>query len=103
MAKTIDQLIKAGNAIDPSDASGTMTKAGRALEKHGSRPGSSFPRAIGDVAAKNSQGAVVLSDVLRTVGTIVKPNRFGGSDYLAPDGRGARFDQNEDFMGFLEP
>lgn len=103
MVKTIDELIEAGNAIDPSDASGTMTKAGHALEKHGGRPGSVFAPATGNVAAKNTLGAVVLSNILRVAGTIVKPNRFGGSDYIATDGRGARFDQNEEFMGFLEP
>lgn len=103
MAKSIDELIEAGNVIDPSDALGTMTKAGRALEKHGSRPGSAFPQVTGDVAAKNSQGAAALSDILRSAGAVGKPNRFGGFDYFAPDGRGARFDHNEGFTGFLEP
>jgi filamentous hemagglutinin len=103
MAKSIEELIEAGNAIDPSDASGTMTKAGRALEKHGSRPASVFPKATGDVAAKNSQGAAALSDILHNVGTIEKANRFGGADYVATDGRGARFDRKGEFMGFLEP
>jgi hypothetical protein len=33
-----------------------------------------------------------------------RPNRHGGTDvHESPDGRGARFDQNGKFTGFLEP
>jgi hypothetical protein len=101
--KSLDQLKDAGKAIDPADKSGQLTKAGRALQKHGSRPGSAFPKATGNPEAINAQGQAVLEGIMNDPGTTPKPNRFGGSDYTAPDGRGARYDGNGNFMGFLEP
>ncbi|MGE0537532.1 MAG: hypothetical protein AB7O68_21365 [Pirellulales bacterium] len=81
-----------------------LTKAGRALEKHGSRPGSNFPQARGGVAAKNAQGQEILEGILRSDCQTIKPNRFGGQDIFDNNAlRGARFDGNGDFMGFLEP
>src|SRR5690606_27903998 len=53
-------LSKAGQALDR----GGLTKAGRALEKHGSRPGSVFGKATGNVSAKNAQGQAALDDIL---------------------------------------
>ncbi len=43
----VHDLIGAGSALDR----GGRTMAGRALEKHGSRSGSVFPQATGNVAA----------------------------------------------------
>jgi len=97
------KLSDAGKRIDPADKSGKMTKAGRALQKHGDRTGSSFPKATGTPAAKNAQGQAVLENRLNDPAKTAKPNRFGGTDHIAGDGRGARFDGNGDFMGFLEP
>jgi hypothetical protein len=96
-------LANAGKALDPSDTSGVLTKAGRALEKHGSRPGSAFPRASGNAAAKNAQGQAALESILGDAGTTAKANRFGGLDYIAPGGQGARYNGSGEFMGFLEP
>jgi len=82
---------------------GGLTKAGRALEKHGSRPGSVFPKATGRVADKNAQGQAALDDILGGVSK-TSPNRFGGSDYFGGSrGGGARFDGDGNFIGFLEP
>lgn len=80
-----------------------MTVAGRALEKHGSRPGSAFPRAVGNVASKNIQGQEVLEDILLSNNQRITPNRFGGQDVFdTHTGRGVRFDGNGNMMGFLE-
>jgi RHS repeat-associated protein len=92
-------LSKAGQALDR----GGLTRAGRALEKHGGRPGSVFSRATGNVAAKNAQGQAALDDILGNVGR-TSPNKFGGLDYFGGSrGGGARFDAQGNFIGFLEP
>jgi hypothetical protein len=92
-------LSKAGQALDH----GGLTRAGRALEKHGSRPGSVFSRATGNVAAKNAQGQAALDDILGNVGR-TSPNKFGGLDYFGGSrGGGGRFDAQGNFIGFLEP
>ena len=80
-----------------------MTKAGRALQKHGSRPGSVFPKATGNSVSKNMQGQYHLDDILTHPKGYSKPNRLGGIDYYRPDGSGVRFYSNDQFRGFLEP
>jgi hypothetical protein len=100
VAKTIDELSQAGKALDKG---GELTKAGRAAQKHGSRPGSAFPPTKGNPSSLNQQGQHALDDILTSPGQTSKPNRFGGKDIQASDGRGARFDANGNFMGFLEP
>ncbi|MFP1747571.1 hypothetical protein ACLEEB_02645 [Lonsdalea quercina] len=35
--------------------------------------------------------------------SVKEGNRFGGFDVIAPDGRGATFDPQGNFRGFLEP
>ena len=42
----LQSQIDAGKMIDPSDKSGILTKAGRALEKHGNRPGTHSRRRL---------------------------------------------------------
>lgn len=61
-ARGASALSKAGQVLDR----GGLTKAGRALEKHGSRSGSVFPKATGKVGAKNTQGQAALDDILGT-------------------------------------
>jgi hypothetical protein len=94
------RLLKAGEAIDKGD----LTKAGRALQKRGSRPGSVFPSATGNPAAINQQGQRILEEILSSQSQAISPNRFGGRDIFdAGTGRGARYDANGNLMGFLEP
>ena len=99
-AKTVDELSQAGKAVDKG---GQLTKAGRSAQKHGSRPDSAFPPVKGNPAEINQQGQHILDDILTSPGQSSKPNRFGGQDIHAPDGRGARFDAKGNLMGFLEP
>ncbi len=93
-----------GNEPDPADKRGELTKSGRALQKHGSRSGSSFPKATGNSESKNKQGQEILEGIVSDPESTSKEgNRFGGTDVTAPDGKGARFDQDGKFRGFLEP
>ncbi|MCY1688158.1 hypothetical protein [Yersinia enterocolitica] len=74
------------------------------MQKHGSREGSAFPIAKGTPTQMNEQGQKILDGIVKAPGATVKDgNRFGGFDVVAPDGRGARFDPQGNFRGFLEP
>lgn len=100
----LDSLSKTGTSIDPAAKSGNFTVAGRALQKHGSRDGSAYPSAKGTPAQINEQGQKILDGIINAPNASVKEgNRFGGFDVIAPDGRGARFDPQGNFRGFLEP
>ena len=91
------------NAGENPDRNG-LSQAGRALQKHGSRPGSVFPRASGNPAAINQQGQQVLNDSLNSRNQFIERNRFGGNDIFDLDtGRGVRYGGNGNMMGFLEP
>jgi hypothetical protein len=99
VAPLLMALLDAGKQPDR----GGLTRAGRALEKHGGRVGSVFPKATGNTASKNVQGQSVLEDILLNTNNAV-PNRFGGFDYYGGKlGGGARFDKDGNFKGFLEP
>ncbi|WP_261370066.1 VENN motif pre-toxin domain-containing protein [Yersinia aldovae] len=100
----LDILSQTGAKTDPAVKAGNLTVAGRALQKHGSREGSAFPIAKGTPAQMNEQGQKILDGIVKAPGATVKDgNRFGGFDVVAPDGRGARFDPQGNFRGFLEP
>lgn len=95
----LNALSRAGQALDRCG----LTRAGRALDKHGGRPGSVFPRAMGNTASRNIQGHFQLDDILTHPQSSSLPNRLNGFDIFAPDGRGVRFDANFNFTGFLQP
>lgn len=103
-----DVMSQSGAKLDPADKSGSLTMAGRALDKHGSTQGkraesNAFPSASGNAAAKNEQGQSPLDDILTDPKQQSYPNGKGGVDIHAEDGRGARFDSEDQFKGFLEP
>lgn len=82
--------------------------SGRALQKHGSRPGSMFPKATGNASSINSQGATVLKGILKNPNatSVVRHHaRFGWVlEYKLPNGSGARFSKDgKTFIGFIEP
>ncbi len=82
---------------------GGLTKAGRALQKHGDRPGTAFNRPASNSArALNPAGQEVVDELLTNPGSQFRPNRIGGWDVRAPDGRGVRFNPDGSFRGFLE-
>lgn len=94
-----EALLQAGQTIDREG----LTIAGRGLDKHGNRPGSVFPKAMRTPAEKNLQGQKILDEILNHPESKCFSNRFGGIDIHAPDGRGVRYDSENNFMGFLQP
>lgn len=79
-----------------------LTRAGRALNKHGGRHGSFFPKAIGNPAAKNMQGQYHLDDILTSPNNIVIQDSNRGVKIYSQDGRGLYFRNNSNFRGFLD-
>jgi hypothetical protein len=87
---------------------GGLSKAGRALDKHGRRIDTVFPKATGNIHEKNMQGQRVLDEILdhpqkRVV--IEYKARFGEViDVWHPSGHGARFTKDgKEFITLLEP
>jgi hypothetical protein len=98
---TNDQLAAGASLPDR----GGLTLAGRALQKHGNRPGSAFQRAQGNAAAINAAAQAVVDEILNTGIRAARHHaRFGEIiEVHAPDGRGLRFDSTGKLIGFLEP
>ncbi|WP_420421569.1 hypothetical protein [Simkania sp.] len=99
----IDRLIEAGKEPDRKE----LTKAGRALAKHGDRPDSVFPKPIGTPSQINQQGQAILEQILNhpekcisyhthhELGEVIK--------IQIPGKGGAWFKKNCEMIGFLEP
>lgn len=107
-SRAAPRRVSGARSADPMQAGlapdrGGLTKAGRALQKHGGREGSVFPKPKGNPDAINEQGAAELRKIVSNPNTVVQPNRHGGMNYIAPDGRGAAFYPDGSFRGFLEP
>ncbi|OQY27246.1 MAG: hypothetical protein B6243_13185 [Anaerolineaceae bacterium 4572_5.2] len=102
-SKQIVELADAAARIDR----GSLTKAGRALQKHGNRPNSAFPKPFGNIAIINRAGQNVVNDILTNPSSQIdtrQTKRFGKvTEIRAPDGRGIRYDNTGSFIGFLEP
>ena len=101
---SVDDLLRAGNVADK----GNLTAVGRALQKHGSRTGSSFPKATGNPAAINEQASSILNSIVtnpNAIRTIRHHARFGNvMEVQIPGGQGARFSADgKTFINFLEP
>jgi hypothetical protein len=84
-----------------------LTRAGRALWKHGQggngQPGrNSFPSVKGH-ANHNEMGDKIVSDILNDPQSWWTPNRIGGWDIKAPNGRGLRFYSDGRLHSFREP
>lgn len=107
--RRIADLSEAAKRIDPADAGGRLTKAGRALQKHqaGAREGSgAFPKALGNPQAINSQGQKIVDEILNNKNSVVKfqNGRFGTHIHvISPDGRGLDYTPTGELNGFLEP
>ena len=105
----LDSASESGAAIPKRD----WSVAGRALQKHADRSGigSNWPRPAGteNPAGWNAAGQDMLDEVLTNPESIAHLGygRVGGTwqdtlDVRLPDGRGARFDLNGNFSGFLD-
>lgn len=98
-----NRLIAAGNVLDRNG----LTVVGRSLQKHGSRNGSVFPKAIGNISQINTQGEQMLNKIISyPKAEIVRRHhaKLGNIiEYRTPFG-GARFSSDgEKFWGFIEP
>ena len=100
---SVRELSNNAGVIDKSP----LTKAGRALQKHGDRIGSIFPKATGDAVAKNAQGQCIVDSILNDPNKTVllqSTGRFGQViDVTSSKGQGLRYDANGNLIGFLEP
>jgi len=89
------------------DRGGLLTRAGRALQKHGERTVTAFPKPKGNEAALNKTAQDIVDDILTHPSSKIvtrTQGRYGEViDIIAPDRRGLRFDKNGNFIGFLEP
>lgn len=82
---------------------GGRTAAGRAGEKHGSRPGSAFPPTKGTPADINKQGQKTLEGIVKNPESTVEVDDRGRTTVTSPDGRGARYNPDGSLQGFREP
>lgn len=98
-------LENSSNLPDKTDKLGKLTRAGRAAQKHGSRPGSVWPKTYGNTQQINSQALDQIDRFINqsTQLTIRNGNSVGGFDLLDTTGAGLRFDQYGNFITFLEP
>ncbi len=99
----IKQLLEAGKALDKAD----LTKAGRALMKHGYRENSAFPKPIGNSAQVNEHGQKILESILSHPEKLIceRPHPDFGKviDVMVPGKGGVRFSVDGEMIGFLEP
>jgi hypothetical protein len=88
---------------------GGISKAGRALDKHGQRVDTVFPKAVGSVHEKNVQGQKILDEILNHPDKQIILDKAPRSkqlviDVFHPNGHGARFSRDgKEFITFLEP
>ncbi|EKD5156673.1 hemagglutinin repeat-containing protein [Enterobacter cloacae] len=104
---SVDELSEGARYTDPASKKGDLTLAGRALQKHGSRPGSAFPSAKGNPTAINEQGQKIVDSILNDPNkTVIQSNtgRYGQvTDIFSSNGQGLRYDAQGKLIGFLEP
>ena len=97
----VDAMAQAAAAPDR----GGLTRAGRALDKHGAgqrSAGSPFPAPRGGPTEKNAAGQFQVEDILTHPDAVFSPLGRGGIGVRTPDGREIRFDANGRFAGFIE-
>lgn len=96
--------------IDPADRGRVLTRAGRALQKHGGRPGSAFPRPQGNPQAINAHGQHLLEEIMDDPELLVflmnEHRRYGKSFHAFTrngTSKGASFYPKHNMIGFREP
>ena len=99
---TLQRLLAAGAAIRAGERG--LSQAGRALQKHGGRTGSSFPSPSGTNCEINKQAQNILEEVLSAKDLGIEIWKNGSRLYRNPStGRGAKFKADGTFEGFLDP
>ena len=81
-----------------------FTKVGFAFSKHGNRPNSPFPAAIGNPDANNIKAEIILNQILRSDNQLIDITPGGQMRIFDRDTKqGVLFDQDgEIFKGFLD-
>ncbi|MEN8215601.1 MAG: hypothetical protein ABFS56_04360 [Pseudomonadota bacterium] len=83
-----------------------LSKAGHALQKHGERQASVFPKGLGNPEAINKQASDIVNNILthpNNTQTQRHHARFDNIiDIYAPNGQGIRYDATGKFIGFIE-
>ena len=104
----ISNSLRAKQLLSVANAPGKngFTVAGRSLQKHGSRIGSPYPKATGNIMAINSQGESVLKGILSNPNSKTTTRhhaKFGNIlEIRAPNGQGVRFSADgKTFLHFL--
>jgi len=97
--RSVKDLKEAGKAPDKNG----HTRAGRAAQKHGDRASDpKYPQVKGSATKRNEVGQQWLEEILDSDDISLRPNSYGGFDIFdKKTGRGARFDGNGGFLGFL--
>lgn len=95
---SLDDLSEAASA----PAAGGQSAAGRALQKHGDRPGSIYPR-ISSPAERSRIGRDIVEDYLTDPSVAERVRRDGTRIFELPDGRGVSFNPDGSFRGLREP
>jgi hypothetical protein len=103
---SVGQLRASSQVLDRNG----LTRAGRALQKHSSRSGSPWtpyaPQSGRTATNYNTQADNLVQDLLTDPATTVtvRPHFRHGTiyDFRASDGRGIRFDNAGNFIGFLD-
>jgi RHS repeat-associated protein len=99
----LDVLSKIGQTLDRKG----LTKAGRALQKHGGRPGTVFPKPNGNIKRINQHGQDIVDNILTHPDGVVHfrtHKQFGEIiDIKVPNTGGVRFTKSGEMIGFLEP
>ncbi|MES2344905.1 MAG: hypothetical protein V4494_03080 [Chlamydiota bacterium] len=84
------------------DAAAAITEAKKRLLKKINSVKSLFPALPEDPKEANLLGQQLLEEILKSTGAQVLPNRFGGKDVFHVSGKGARFNDHGEFLGFLQ-
>jgi hypothetical protein len=61
-----------------------------------------FPEVSGTPEQINRKGQKILEEIISHPQAEFYPNRFGGKDIFEPLGKGARYDKEGNFLGFLQ-
>jgi RHS repeat-associated protein len=98
--RSLDDLLSSGEELDPADAGGQLTRAGRALAK----ASEVFGKTSGSPSAINAAGQEALKEILTNPGTVkgvMSGGHFaGGVRFVSPGGMGAVFGPDGTFEYF---
>ncbi|MFN8053528.1 MAG: polymorphic toxin-type HINT domain-containing protein [Acidimicrobiales bacterium] len=101
----LNALSQSGSALDPADAGGQLTRAGRAFAK----AKEVFGPTAGGPTEVNAAGQNALDEILTNPGTVVRTmqggNFAGGRLFISPNGVGAVFgpDGTFQYFGWMTP